>query len=93
MKLVDFLAQPDQLKTYAKIQGEISVPDSVTGTVPDLYSSFGPLLQQKKTVTLPSLIWPNPAVGTALTPDMQGLLTGQKAIPDVLTDLDNAWNS
>jgi raffinose/stachyose/melibiose transport system substrate-binding protein len=93
LKLVDFLAQPDQLKSYAKIQGEISVPDSVTGTVPDLYSSFGPLLQQKKTVTLPSLIWPNPAVGTALTPDMQGLLTGQKSIPDVLTDLDNAWHS
>ena len=93
LKLVDFLAQPDQQTAYAKIQGEISVPDSVTGTVPDLYSSFGPLLQQKKTVTLPSLIWPNPAVGTALTPDMQGLLTGQKAIPDVLTDLDNAWNS
>jgi raffinose/stachyose/melibiose transport system substrate-binding protein len=93
LKLVDFLAQPDQQKAYAKIQGEISVPDSVAGSVPDLYSSFGPLLQQKKTVTLPSLIWPNPAVGTALTPDMQGLLTGQKAIPDVLTDLDTAWNS
>ena len=36
LKLVDFLAQPDQQKAYAKIQGEISVPDSVTGTVPDL---------------------------------------------------------
>jgi hypothetical protein len=32
-------------------------------------------------------------VGTALTPDMQGLITGQKTVPDVLTDLDNAWNS
>jgi ABC-type glycerol-3-phosphate transport system substrate-binding protein len=93
MKLVDFLAQPDEQRAYAKIEGEISVPDSVTGTVPDLYSAFAPLLQQKKAVTLPSLIWPNPAVGTAMTPDMQGLLTGQKAIPDVLTDLDNAWNS
>ena len=30
MKLVDFLSQPDQLRAYAKIQGEISVPDSVT---------------------------------------------------------------
>jgi raffinose/stachyose/melibiose transport system substrate-binding protein len=93
MKLVDFLAQPEEQQAYAKIEGEISVPDSVTGKVPDLYSSFGPLLQQKKTVTLPSLIWPNPAVGTAMTPAMQGLLTGQKTIADVLTDLDNAWNS
>ena len=93
MKLVDFLSQPDQLKAYAKIQGEISVPDSVTGTVPELYSSFGPLLQQKKTVTLPSLVWPNPAVGTAITPGMQGLLTGQKTIADVLNDMDAAWNS
>lgn len=92
-KLVDFLAQPDEQRAYAKIEGEISVPDSVTGAVPDLYSAFRPLLQQKKVVTLPSLIWPNPAVGTAMTPDMQGLLTGQKSIPDVLTDLDNAWNS
>jgi raffinose/stachyose/melibiose transport system substrate-binding protein len=93
IKLVDFLAQPEEQKAYAKIEGEISVPDSVTGTVPDLYSAFAPLLQQKKTVTLPSLIWPNPAVGTALTPGMQGLLTGQKTPADVLTDLDNAWNS
>ena len=66
LKLVDFLAQPDQQKAYAKIQGEISVPDSVMGTVPDLYSSFAPLLQQNKTVTLPSLIWPSPAVGRRL---------------------------
>jgi raffinose/stachyose/melibiose transport system substrate-binding protein len=93
MKLVDFLAQPAEQQAYAKIEGEISVPDSVNGTVPSLYSSFTTLLQQKKTVTLPSLIWPNPAVGTALTPDMQGLLTGQKKIQDVLTDLDKAWNS
>ena len=93
MKLVDFLSQPEQLKAYAKIQGEISVPDSVTGTVPELYSSFGPLLQQKKTVTLPSLVWPNPAVGQAVTPGMQGLLTGQKTIADVLNDMDAAWNT
>ncbi len=93
MKLVDFLAQPEQQASYAKILGEISVPDSVTGSVPDLYTAFGPLLQQKKTVTLPSLIWPNPAVGTALTPGMQGLVTGQKSVSDVLTDLDNAWSS
>jgi raffinose/stachyose/melibiose transport system substrate-binding protein len=92
-KLVDFLSQPEQLRAYAKIQGEISVPDSVTGAVPELYSSFGPLLQQKKTVTLPSLIWPNAAVGTAITPGMQGLLTGQKTVADVLNDMDTAWNS
>ena len=93
MKLLDFLAQPEQQRAYAKIMGEISVPDSVTGKVPDLYNSFSPLLQQNKSVTLPSLIWPNPAVGTALTPGMQGLVTGQKTVSDVLTDLDNAWNS
>jgi raffinose/stachyose/melibiose transport system substrate-binding protein len=92
-KLVDFLAQPDQQASYAKILGEISVPDSVTGAVPEQYTAFGPLLQGKKAVTLPSLIWPNPAVGTALTPDMQGLVTGQKSVSDVLTDMDTAWNS
>jgi raffinose/stachyose/melibiose transport system substrate-binding protein len=93
MKLADFLAQAEQQQSYAKILGEISVPDSVTGAVPEQYTAFGPLLQQKKAVTLPSLIWPNPAVGTALTPDMQGLVTGQKSVSDVLTDMDNAWNS
>jgi raffinose/stachyose/melibiose transport system substrate-binding protein len=93
MKLVDFLAQPEQQQAYANITGVISVPDSVTGKVPEMYSSFGPLLQQKKAVTLPSLVWPNPAVGTAITPGMQGLLTGQKTIADVLTDMDNAWNT
>jgi raffinose/stachyose/melibiose transport system substrate-binding protein len=93
MKLVDFLAQPEQQQAYAKITGVISVPDSVTGKVSEMYSSFGPLLQQKKAVTLPSLVWPTPAVGTALTPGMQGLLTSQKSIADVLTDMDNAWNT
>ena len=44
MKLVDFLSQPDQLRAYAKIQGEISVPDSMTGHGTELYSSFGQLL-------------------------------------------------
>jgi raffinose/stachyose/melibiose transport system substrate-binding protein len=93
MKVLDFLAQPDEQRAYAKIMGEISVPDSVTGTLPDLYTSFAPLLKANKSVTLPSLIWPNPAVGTAITPDMQGLLTGQKTISDMLTDMDNAWNT
>jgi raffinose/stachyose/melibiose transport system substrate-binding protein len=93
MALVDFLAQPEEQRAYANIQGEIAVPDSASGTLPALYSAFGPLLQQNKAVTLPSRIWPNPAVGTALTPGMQGLVTGQKTIMDVLTDLDNAWNS
>jgi len=93
MKLVNFLATPDQQRAYAKIEGEISVPDSVTGTLPPQYSAFASLLQANKGITLPSLVWPNPAVGTALTPDMQGLLTGQKAVKDVLADLDAAWNS
>src|SRR5204863_7881691 len=43
MKLVDFLAQPDEQRAYAKIEGEISRPDPVTGAVPDLYPSFAPL--------------------------------------------------
>ena len=93
MKLVNFLATPDQQRAYAKIEGEISVPDSVTGTLPPQYSAFASLMQANKGVTLPSLVWPNPAVGTTLTPDMQGLLTGQKMVKDVLADLDNAWNS
>ena len=43
-------------------------------------------------MTLPSLVWPNPAVGPAITPGMQGLLTGQKTVADVLNDMDAAWN-
>ena len=40
---------------------------------------------------LPNNIWPNPSVYEALQVGVQGLLTGQKTIDQVLADMDTAW--
>ncbi len=93
MKLLDFLSQDDQQQRYAEEQAEVSLPDAAVGKVPATYSAFGPYLKANKVVTLPTLIWPNAAVGTALTKGLQGLMTGQDTVSTVLRNMDSAWDS
>ena len=45
-----------------------------------------------RTPPLPNNIWPNPAVYDALGSGVQGLLTGQKTVDQVLADMDTAWD-
>ena len=49
------------------------------------------LLPHGSYTPLPNNIWPNPSVYEALQVGVQGLLTGQKTIDQVLTDMDTAW--
>ena len=61
----------------------------LTGTI---YEPVVDLLASGSYTSLPSNVWPNPSVYEALSVGVQGLLTGQKTIDQVLTDMDNAWD-
>lgn len=93
MKLINFLAQPNEQDAYAQIQAEISIPNARAGKVPTIYQSFASYLRSGKQVVLPTLIWPNAEIGQSLTQGLQGLLTGQDTSSAVLRNMDNSWNS
>lgn len=89
---LDWVAEPDNAKEYADLSG--SVP--ITGIVPDelseAYQPIGDLLANGDFTGVPNATWPNPAVYDALGIGVQGLLTGQKTVDQVLDDMDTAWD-
>lgn len=91
--LVQFLSEPSQQDTYAKINGEISLPDAATGNLPAPYKPLAADLKSGKEVSLPSLTWPNAGVANALTQGLQGLVTGQSNTSEILQNMDSAWES
>jgi len=88
---LDWVAEPDNAKEYADLSG--SVP--ITGIVPEelapAYQPIGDLLANGDFTGTPNATWPNPAVYEALGVGVQGLLTGQKTVDQVLDDMDAAW--
>ena len=55
------------------------------------YEPIGELLETGAFVGLPNATWPNPAVYDTLGVGVQGLLTGQKTVDQVLEEMDAAW--
>jgi len=64
--------------------GELDLEDTI-------YSPVVDLLADGAYTPLPNNIWPNPSVYEALQVGVQGLLTGQKDIDQVLQDMDAAY--
>jgi raffinose/stachyose/melibiose transport system substrate-binding protein len=95
MKFVDFWASAAASGAYAKATGASSVANAGTGQhLAYELRGIAPLLKQKTKVhSLMQLEWSNPAVFDTLGKDVQGLLTGQKTVSAVLSDLDAAWSS
>ena len=56
------------------------------------YEPIGELLETGAFVGLPNASWPNPDVYDALGAGVQGLLTGQKTVDQVLEEMDAAWD-
>lgn len=92
LTFLDFLAGAQQLRDYAKITGQVAIPDAVNGQVPSQYSAFAPYFKASKTVPVPYLSFPNSQVTSDLATGLQGLLTGQKGIDSVLSVLDRDWD-
>lgn len=90
-KFVDWAGQPAQAKKYADLAGYVPVTGVTADDLLPSYAPIGDLLENNKFVGLPNASWPNPSVYDALGTGVQGLLTGQKTVDQVLSDMDAAW--
>jgi raffinose/stachyose/melibiose transport system substrate-binding protein len=89
---LDWVAQPENAKEYADLSGSVPITGIDEATLLPEYAPIGDLLSSGSYVGVPNATWPNPAVYEALGTGVQGLLTGQKTVDQVLEDMDAAWD-
>ena len=91
--LLKFWTEPKNLDAFAKANGNLSLTTVLNGShVPDQYASLEPYLTNpERNAPLPNLLWPNASVYDALGTGVQGLLTGQTTVSQVLQSMDAAW--
>ena len=90
---LDWVAQPENAKAYADLSGSVPITGIDSETLLPEYAPIGDLLANGDYAGLPNATWPNPAVYDALGVGVQGLLTGQKTVDQVLADMDAAWGN
>ncbi|MGV9194046.1 ABC transporter substrate-binding protein [Microbacterium sp. MC2] len=88
---LEWVAGEEQSKTFADLAGMVPITGATTENLLAPYQPVGELLETGAYVGLPNATWPNPAVYDTLGSGVQGLLTGQKTVDDVLADMDAAW--
>ena len=88
---LDWVAQPEQSAAFAELSGAVPITGIDPATLLPSYEPIGELLSSGAYTGLPNAAWPNPAVYDALGVGVQGLLTGQKTVDQVLDDMDAAW--
>ncbi len=88
---LDWAAQPENATTYAELSGAVPISGIVADELLPEYAPIGGLLSEGEYTGLPNATWPNPAVYDALGVGVQGLLTGQKTVDQVLDEMDAAW--
>ncbi|WP_374976522.1 ABC transporter substrate-binding protein [Microbacterium trichothecenolyticum] len=91
--LLEFWMQPEQLDSFAEVSGNVSLTSILEGTpVADRFASLETYLTDpERNAPLPNLVWPNTEVYDALGTGVQGLITGQTTVDDVLQAMDAAW--
>jgi raffinose/stachyose/melibiose transport system substrate-binding protein len=93
MTFVDFLAQEQQSRQWAKISGNISSYDAERGSIDAKYDLLEPYIEKRQTT--PYLTsqdgWSTESF-TALQEGMLALYLGRKTIDEVSSDLDAAWD-
>ena len=89
---LDWVAQPENAKAYADLSGSVPITGIDEATLLPEYAPIGGLLSDGSYVGVPNATWPNPAVYDALGVGVQGLLTGQKTVDQVLDEMDAAWD-
>ena len=89
---LEWMAEPAQAETVAEESGTLPITGyaemDFTGTA---FEPLADMLAAGDFVPLPNSDWSNPAVYDALGAGVQGLLTGQKTVEQVLTEMDTAW--
>ncbi|MBD3943581.1 extracellular solute-binding protein [Microbacterium sp. NEAU-LLC] len=89
---LDWMASDQAQQRYHELSGELPISAYKDMDLSDtIYSPVVDLLADDAYAPLPANIWPNPSVYEALQVGVQGLLTGQNTIDQVLSDMDAAW--
>lgn len=89
---VEWLASPAAQTLYYEKSGLLPVSSYQEIDLEDtIYAPVVDLLAEGSFTPLPNNIWPNPSVYEALQVGVQGLLTGQKTIDQVLEEMDAAY--
>lgn len=93
--LLEYWMQPDVLNQFAEMSGNVSLASVLNGEpVGERYANLEPYLTNaSRNAPLPNMVWPNPEVYNELGVGIQGLLTGQATIDQVLEAMDAAWES
>lgn len=90
---LDWVAQPENAQAYAELSGSVPITGIDPETLLPQYAPIGDILAEGSYAGLPNATWPNPAVYDALGTGVQGLLTGQKTVDQVLDEMDAAWDN
>ncbi|MFV2196845.1 ABC transporter substrate-binding protein [Nocardiopsis sp. LOL_012] len=89
---LDWAAEPEQAQLFADLSGVLPVTGvdglDLSGTA---YEPVADLVQSGSYTALPNASWPNQSVYDELSTGVQGLLTGQNTVDDVLAAMDDAW--
>jgi raffinose/stachyose/melibiose transport system substrate-binding protein len=88
-KFIDWVASADGQAVYAKAANSIPVGTDLSSTP---FAALQDVIDSGSYVPLPNSEWPNSSVYDSLGAGVQGLLTGQKTVDQVLTDMDTAWD-
>ena len=88
---LEWAAEPAQAQMYADLAGYVPITGVTADTLLPSYAPIGELLETGAFTGLPNATWPNPAVYEALGVGVQGLLTGQKTVDQILDEMDAAW--
>ncbi|WP_344090010.1 ABC transporter substrate-binding protein [Microbacterium deminutum] len=87
-KFLDWAASDAGQKVFADAAGSVPIGSDLSKTI---YAPVADIINNGDYVPLPLTGWPNPGVYDALGSGVQGLLTGQKSVDDVLKAMDTAW--
>lgn len=90
---LDWAAEPAQAKTFADLSGLIPISGADASNVAAEYAPIAEMIESGSYTGFPVETWPNPAVYDALSVGVQGLLTGQKTVDQILDEMDAAWDS
>jgi raffinose/stachyose/melibiose transport system substrate-binding protein len=90
-RLLDYLAQPKQSATFARVSGGLSQQQFKEGRLPAYLSSYQRLFKAKKYGVNPAQTFWNASAGDALTTYGTSVLLGQMSIDDALKRIDAAW--
>lgn len=89
---LDWAAEPENAQEFAKLSGAVPITGIEESTLLPSYAPIASLLADGNYVGLPNATWPNPGVYDALGAGVQGLLTGQKTVDQILDEMDAAWD-